>query len=146
MARIAIIFGSLMILLGGGLYAAAVTRGTTRDSLEMSAALVRAWTSLIPAAFGVVLIVLGLIARNGSDKTRMHTMHGAALVGLIGVAVPLWRVIKALTGDAAIDPLPVGGGMAMAALSAVFLGLCVKSFIDARIARKQREAEAAKLK
>ena len=39
-------------------------------------------TALIPAAFGVVLIVLGLVAHRAS--ARMHAMHGAVLVALIG--------------------------------------------------------------
>jgi hypothetical protein len=99
-------------------------------------------TALIPAGFGLLLIVLGLIARTGSDKTRMHSMHVAALLGLLGFALPLWRVIKAITADAAIDPLPIGGNIAMILLSGVFLVLCVRSFIDARVARKQKEAEA----
>ena len=144
MGRIAIIFGVLMVLLGVGLYAAAVVRGVNGDPpQEASTVMVRALTALIPAGFGVILIVLGAIARAGADSTRKHTMHVAALVGLLGVALPAWRVIKALTADAPLDPLPVGGNVAMIVLSAIFLGLCVKSFIDARIARKQSEAQAA---
>ena len=142
MAPLAILFGALMMILGVGLYATSVTRAIYWHNEEMAKVMVRVLTALIPAGFGLVLIVLGLIARNGSDKTRKHTMHVAALLGLLGVALPLWRIIKALTGDAAIDPLPIGGNVAMVILSGVFLGLCVKSFIDARVARKQKEAEA----
>jgi hypothetical protein len=142
MARIAILFGTLMVILGVGLYGTAVARALNADEVTGVHPAVRFLTALIPAGFGVVLIVLGLIARNGSDKTRMHTMHGAAVIGLLGVALPLWRVIKALTADAALDPLPVVGNIAMAVLSGIFLGLCVKSFMDVRIERKRREAEA----
>lgn len=140
MAPIAILFGVLMMLLGGGLYVASVVRGMNQPDAETAAVMVRGLTALIPAAFGLILIVLGMIARNASDKARMHTMHAAALIGLLGVALPAWRVIKALTSDGELDWLPVGGNMGMIALSAIFLGLCIKSFIDARILRKSKEA------
>ena len=143
MAPIAILFGTLMMLLGGGLYVASVVRGMSQPDAETAAVMVRGLTALIPAAFGLILIVLGMIARDASDRARMHTMHVAALLGLLGVGLPAWRVIKAMTSDVAIDWLPVGGNMGMIALSAIFLGLCIKSFIDARILRKSKEAAAA---
>jgi hypothetical protein len=143
MAPVAIWFGSLMVLLGGGLYGASVVRGILWHDETVQAVMVRTLTALIPAGFGLVLIVLGLLAKNGSDKMRMHTMHVAALLGLLGVALPLWRVIKAVTGDGPLDPLPVGGNVIMMLLSGVFLFLCVKSFIEVRKARKAREALGA---
>ncbi len=149
MARIAIIFGCLMMLLGGGLYAAAVAFDSPPSNAagevirESASVWVRKLTSLIPVGFGLVLMVLGMIARNGSDKTRMHTMHVAALVGLIGVGIPAWRVIKAVNSTDPINWLAVGGVIALGVLSAVFLTLCVRSFIQARIERKRKEAEAA---
>jgi len=142
MAPIAILFGLLMSLLGGGLYAASVSRGLSGPDAATTNVYIKGLTALIPAAFGIVLIILGLIARNGSDKVRMHTMHGAALIGLLGVGLPMWRLIKALTGDADVDSLPVIGNLIMVALSAVFLLLCIRSFISARIERKKKEAEA----
>jgi hypothetical protein len=141
MAPLAIWFGMLMIILGGGLYATSVMRGVYLHGEAAGHMMTRALTALIPAGFGLLLIVLGLVARSGSDKTRMHAMHVAALLALLGVALPLWRVIKALTADTAIDWLPVGGNIAMIVLSGVFLILCVKTFIDARILRKQKEAQ-----
>ena len=142
MAPLAILFGVLMIILGGGLYATSVTRGVYWQGEEGAHVMIRALTALIPAGFGLLLIVLGLIARAGANKTRMHAMHVAALLGLLGVALPLWRVIKAMTADTAIDPLPVGGNIAMIVLCGVFLALCIRSFIEARILRKQKEAGA----
>jgi hypothetical protein len=144
MGRIAILFGSLLMLLGITLYAIAVTRGIywpEADPHPDRHPALRSLTSLIPTAFGVVLLILGMIARNASDKARMHTMHAAALIGLLGVALPLWRIIAALTGTNPPNYLAVGGLVGMAVLCAVFLALCVKSFIDARIARKQRELQ-----
>ena len=122
MSPIAIVFGVLLTALGVGLYA-------TSDSGSP--------TALIPAAFGVVLILLGLIARAG-DKARKHAMHVAALVGLVGFVVPTARVVPALAGGAEINRA-IGGQIAMAVLCLAFVVLCVKSFIDARRARQAGE-------
>ena len=126
MAPLAIGFGVLLGLLGPVLY-------------ELSDLDPKPMTAFIPSAFGVVLILLGFLARN--EKYRMHAMHGAALVGLLGVVMPLGRVIYASTQPTFQFGLAAGGSIAMAVLCAIFLGLCVKSFIDARVARKKKEAE-----
>ncbi len=126
MAPFAILFGVLLTALGGGFY-------VYTDMASITAA--------IPAFFGIALIVLGVIALN--EKFRMHAMHGAALIGLVGFAMPAFMVIKALAGGATFEPIKHGEQTAMAVLSGIFLALCVKSFIDVRRARKQKEAEAA---
>ena len=125
MSPIAIAFGVLLTLLGGGVY--------IYGGMEHV-------TALIPAFFGLPLIVLGFIARN--EKLRMHAMHGAALIGLVGFGVPAYMVIKGLIAGDAFG-LAKAEQAAMAVLCAVFLGLSVKSFIDVRVARKKREAEAS---
>jgi uncharacterized membrane protein HdeD (DUF308 family) len=125
MAPIAILFGVLLTLLGGGLY-------LYTDMVSV--------TALIHAFFGIPLILCGVIAMN--EKFRMHAMHGAALIGLLGFVLPLGRVIYASTKPEFQFGAAAGGSIAMSVLCLVFLGLCVKSFIDARIARKQKEAES----
>jgi hypothetical protein len=121
------IFGVLLALLGIVLYANATPNEETgRKSI----------TALIPAFWGIALVALGQIAEN--PKARMHAMHGAALLGVLGAVIPLvmpsplWSV-----GD--FELLKHGGRLAMAILCAVFTGLCVKSFIDARRRRRQSE-------
>lgn len=123
MSSVSIVFGVLLSALGGFLYSEATPNAEGVKSL----------TALIPAAFGVVLIVCGIIARN--DKARKHAMHLAAMVGLIGCVMPLVRVLPKVFGS---DPLSFAdkGQLAMAGLCGVFVALCVKSFIDARKARK----------
>jgi hypothetical protein len=91
-------------------------------------------TALIPAAFGVVFVLLGLLARQ--DRLRMHVMHLAVLVGLVGFVIPLWRIVVALTAKPP-SPLAVWMNALMAAGCLAFVVLCVKSFIDARRRRRQ---------
>jgi len=50
----------------------------------------------------------------------------------------LFQGIKNSLGGSATG-LAIGGQYAMAALCAIFVALCVKSFIDVRKARKARE-------
>jgi len=123
MPKLAMFFGIALIAVSAAVY-------PNRDP-EKSAI-----TAFIPAILGVLLLLCGLIAQN--DKLRMHAMHFAALLGLAGTIAPLVRAIPALAGGASIN-WPLGGQLATSALSAVFLALCVKSFIDVRRARKARE-------
>jgi hypothetical protein len=92
-------------------------------------------TALIPAAFGLVFVLLGVLARQ--DRLRMHVMHLAALVGVVGFVIPLWRVVKGLTAEQPPPALAVWMNGLMAGGCLVFLVLCVKSFIDARRRRRQ---------
>ena len=58
-------------------------------------------TALIPAAFGLLLTAAGMIARN--DRLRMHAMHGAvvvALLGFLGSFRGLLGIAKVLDGTA----------------------------------------------
>lgn len=112
MGRIAIIFGVLLMVLGVAFYVAT----------DMASA-----TALIPAGFGFALFDLGLIASRGGEKVRMHTMHAAALLGLVGAVMPVVMIFaRGMSGPALWE------NVLMAVLSAVFVALCVKSFIDAR--------------
>lgn len=118
MANTTILFGVLLILLGAGGY---VGSGMTSP------------TALIPAVFGLLLIVAGAITRN--EARRKHAMHGAAMVGLLGFlgsASGLLQLPALMSGGEVARPMAVWSKSAMAALCLVFVGLCVKSFIDAR--------------
>ena len=121
MAPLSILFGLLLSLLGVLLYAS-----SDPDH--------RSPTALIPTAFGIALIVLGFLAFK--ENRRKHAMHAAALVGLVGLGIPAYRVIKAII-DGAEWSRATTGSAAMALLCGLFLIICVKSFIDARRRRKQ---------
>ena len=118
MATTTIGFGVVLILLGLGGYF-----GTGMVSL----------TALIPAAFGLLLAVFGAMARD--DKKRKMAMHIAVTVGLLGFlgTVPgLLKIGALLSGGEVARPAAVIAQSIMAVLMAVYVAMCVKSFIDAR--------------
>lgn len=117
MPNTAILFGRLLILLG--------IIGYGYGSYAGNASL----TALIPAIFGLVLMILGHLS-NAKENLRKHLMHVAVLVGLIGFIVPLIRILPKL-GDFQFT-FAAAMLISMSLLSLAFVALCVKSFIDAR--------------
>ena len=122
MGPVAVGCGLVLIVLGVGFYF-----GTGQPS----------WTALIPAFFGLVLVVLGLLARQ--DRLRKHVMHAAAAIGLIGVVIPLVRLWPAITtGEVKSQAAAIELGL-MAGICLLFVVLCVRSFIVARRSRASSE-------
>jgi hypothetical protein len=99
-----------------------------------------AYTSLIATAFGLVLVVFGLLARTSDSKMRMLYMHIAVTVGLLGFLFPAFRVGKVLF-ERYVNDLPIMRMRAvqeeglMAVICLLFVLLCVRSFIAARRSR-----------
>jgi hypothetical protein len=119
-ARTTIVFGVLLILLGLGFF---IGTGAAHA------------TALIPAAFGVPLVLLGRLAAR--DAWRMHAMHLAALVGVLGVAGAIESPIRAaIHGQKVEFSTRFVAQILMALLCAALVALCVKSFVDARLRRK----------
>ncbi len=121
MANVTIGFGVALMALGlGGYYA------TGRTSP----------TALIPLAFGILLLVCGVLARR--EAWRKHAMHGAAVLALLGFLGPL-RVAKQmlalLQGAEVAHRAAVLDQLAMMVLCGVLLALCIRSFIVARRGR-----------
>jgi len=88
----------------------------------------RAPTSLIPAGFGAVLLLAGIISI-AAPNMRKHAMHGAAgaaLLGMLGGLVP----VMMRNNDS--DEAAVVVGWILALCSLFFLALCVNSFVQAR--------------
>lgn len=98
-------------------------------------------TWLIPSAVGLPLLLLGLVAAK-SAASRMHVMHAAVTIALLGGLVALVQGVRQLIGflfqDKPILPLAAGMIWAMTALCFVFVGLCIQSFIAARKARESK--------
>ncbi len=92
-------------------------------------------TALIPAYVGLALVILGLLALK--ESLLKHAMHLAAMVGVLGLVAALGRLLA--TGKVA----GVGGAslVGMTLLCAIFVALCVNSFIQVR--RRRRAASTA---
>jgi hypothetical protein len=122
---VSIVFGALLIALGAWGY------------LDTRAA-----TALIPAGIGGVLALCGLLALK--ESLLKHAMHAAAMVGLLSflttvfMAVP--KLITLAQGGEVERPKAVLSQAITAGLSAVFVGLCINSFLQARRRRAAREA------
>lgn len=110
--------GILLVALGAGSYLATGMQSPT---------------ALIPAAFGLALAGLGLVARN--ERRRKHAMHAAVLVGLLGLggsARGLGGAARFLSGESVARPAAVLAQSVMAVVLIVYVALCIKSFLDAR--------------
>jgi hypothetical protein len=83
----------------------------------------RSFTAFIPAGFGGLLALCGLIGR--SEGARKHAMHAAAMVGLLGVLGGFGmglRKVFSEPGMAAYSQLFLG------IVCLVFLIVCIRSF------------------
>ncbi len=117
MPATAILFGRLLILLGIIGYGYGMYAGN--PSL----------TALIPAGFGLILMILGHLS-NAKENLRKHLMHAAVLVSLLGFLMTVGRLlskISELSLSAAVISQTV-----MSILCLLFVILSVKSFIKAR--------------
>jgi len=126
MARLTILFGIVLILLGGFGYVATGSHFPT---------------ALIPSAFGIVLAILGFFAHTPETKRRMLLMHIAVTLGLLGflatVKSGIIDYLLLLNGRQFAHPSAVEEKAAMSVLLLIFVILCVRSFIVARRARVQ---------
>ncbi len=122
MPSTAIVSGILLILIGIIGYVFSLIDGNT------------SWTALIPAAFGLVLDILGIAAKQ-MESLRKHLMHAAVVVGLLGFLASAGRILMKIS-DIKVS-LAVFSQVAMAVICLVFVLLCVKSFISARKERIQ---------
>jgi hypothetical protein len=120
MAKITILFGLLLIVLGVVGY---VGTGS------------KAPTALIPTYVGIVFTILGLLARRGSQKRRMTVMHIAVtlgLLGFLGTVKSVWDFIQMERGHAMLRPIAVEDRAVFSVMLLIYVLLCVRSFIKAR--------------
>ena len=113
MYKITIIFGLLLMATGLAGYF-----GTGSKSL----------TALIPSAIGIILLFCGFLAAN--ENRRMVAMHIAVSIGLLGALGLIPQLMKENQPNAAL-----ASKITTLTLCVVFVGLCVRSFIQARRAR-----------
>jgi hypothetical protein len=100
-----------------------------------------ALTALIPALLGVLLVLCAVVAR--SPKARMHAMHAAvllALLGLVGSLPGAFRLPALLAGQPVARPLAVVAQSATVVLCLAYVVVAIRSFIQARRARLAAKA------
>ena len=95
-------------------------------------------TALIPAWFGLALVLFGALARTEDARKRMLWMHIAVTVGLVGFLFPgvmaVTAYVKAHGGPLA-RPEATEEQAVMAVICLVFVAMCIRSFIAARRGR-----------
>jgi hypothetical protein len=125
MPTLTIVMGMALIVLGlAGFYGTGATH----------------YTALIPAGFGAVFILFGLVARKQS--LRRHAMHVTSMLGLLGVAFTVRGLLSLptlLCGGAVERPGAVVSKSIMAILCGVYFILCLTSFVAARLRRRRSE-------
>jgi fucose 4-O-acetylase-like acetyltransferase len=121
MAKLTIVFGVLLILLA---IIGFVATGSAHP------------TALIPAGFGLLFVLFGVMANTDDSKKRMLWMH-------ISVTLALLAFLGTIPAD--IDSFRLSRGMefphpdailekaAMSLLSLIYVLFCIRSFINARI-------------
>ncbi len=112
-----IISGVLLIFIGIIGYVFSIVDGNTSV------------TALIPAAFGLLLLIFGVIAKS-NENLRKHLMHAAVIVGLLGFLIPTWRLVSQASNIKV--SLAVLSQAAMALICLFFVILSVQSFVNAR--------------
>ena len=124
MAKVTIVFGVLLILLG---IVGFVATGSQH------------YTALIPTWIGILLAILGVLANSPDPKRRMLFMHIAVTVGLLSCIATFYggiiNYIQMMQGKIFPYPAAVESKAIMSLLMLVFVLLCVRSFIVARRAR-----------
>ena len=126
MANISILFGALLIILGCAGY---VLTGSSHP------------TALIPIYFGLPLVVFGFLAKSPIESRRKLYMHINVTVGLLGFLGAVGSAIHAYghARSLGVDPdmRAITCQLIMAALTFIYVNMCVRSFIAARQKMKE---------
>ena len=123
MARVTIVLGVLLILIG---VAGFVATGS------------HAPTALIPSLVGLLFCIFGALASSEDPKKRMLWMHIAVTVALLmflGTIKADIDVFRLAHGAVLARPIAVEEKAAMSLLCLLYVLLCVRSFIAARRSR-----------
>jgi hypothetical protein len=125
MARVTLLFAVLLIALG-------LVGFLGTGSLHP--------TALIPTWFGLALGIGGLLAISPSESRRKLFMHinvTIGLLGFLGAAVEAVRgCLHAASAGLAPDQIALASKLTMSGLMLIYVLLCVRSFINARLAGK----------
>jgi hypothetical protein len=118
MAQLTVTVGGLLVILGVAGY-------VMTDMVSP--------TALIPAVFGAALAVLGLLGRaEARRKSMMHLAMGVALLGIIGSIGGLSSLPALLSGAPVERPAAAIAQSVMALTLILYLGLGIRTFVQAR--------------
>ena len=123
MAKLTIVFGILLILLG---VVGFVSTGSAHP------------TSLIPSIIGLFFVLFGVMANTEDSKKRMLWMHISVTVALLvflGMIPAMVDVFRLAHGVSFPYPAAVESKSALGLFSLIYVLFCVRSFINARRSR-----------
>ncbi len=90
-------------------------------------------TALIPAAFGIVVLIFGILAfKENMRKTAMHIASVLGLLGFLGGIRGIPSFINLISTGETARPAAAISQTIMSVISLIFFLFCLKSFIDAR--------------
>lgn len=93
-------------------------------------------TALLPAALGLVILVLGLLA--GDERRRKTVIHIALVVALLGAFGTAERAAPLVTGAEITGPVAAAwASLATGVLCLIYVLAGVRSFVAARRARTE---------
>jgi hypothetical protein len=121
MAKLTIVFGVLLILLG---LIGFVSTGSEHP------------TALIPAGLGVIFILFGVMANTPDSKKRMLWMHISVTVALLAFLGTIPADIDSIRLSRGVEfphPAAVLEKAAMSLLCLIYVLFCIRSFINARL-------------
>ena len=129
MPTLSIMFGVILTAMGIVAYFNPAPLGVGKDGQPATAGHP---SGLSPVGVGGILIVAGALSI-AAPKSRKHAMHAAAAVSLLGM---IGGMVPVILRSFRFEEVAVKIGLSMSVLCAIFLAMCVNSFIQARKARQ----------
>lgn len=144
MSKVAIAIGLLLIVVGVAGYltpnTVVVSEGDTDGEVVEAK---RSFTALIPAAFGIPILLCGIWGTTSPNSSK-NAMHIAVTLGLLGALAATGRgivsLLKFINGDE-FNQRAFVFLILMGVLCWIFVIACVMSFINARKAQDALEAK-----
>jgi hypothetical protein len=121
MAKMTIVFGMLLILLG---IIGFISTGSSHP------------TALIPAGLGLLFILFGVMANTPDSKKRMLWMHISVTVALLAFLGTIPADIDSFRLSRGVEfphPAAVLEKAAMSLLCLIYVLFCIRSFVNARL-------------
>jgi hypothetical protein len=128
MPTLSIMFGFILTAMGIVAYFNPAPLGVGKDGLPATAGHP---SGLSPVGVGGIMIVAGILSM-AAPKARKHAMHAAAVVSLLGT---IGGLVPVILRNFRFEEVAVKIGLGMSVFCAIFLAMCVNSFIQARKAR-----------